>query len=1264
MPATGNIYSWRRSHRNIKLEKDEHGDRKWLLVVDDTERSALDLARDANIPERQLQELVQLEFETLWDQFNLYHTWSLTEAAKQDDLLAVQRLVKAGAEIHMQGDRSENNYSALRIAARKGHKLVVHYLLDAEKDRLSRHIYTPERLERAVRDGNHEEVERMIPERDFISRSLSAKSEALCEAAGCGNLELLQLLSASGGQVNARPNYHPYMTALESVAQGGHLPCVRYLLGHGATMTPRRSHSSALKRASAEGFSDVVDALLQAGAGPNDDNALHAAAFGGHLEIVNRLVDAGADIDADHEYENSFREGHLTALQEAARGGHLNVVDTLIRKGADVNALPRDRGMTALQAAVASDSPEVVRYLIAVGANINAPAEEWGRTALQKAAEIGSIAMVNMLLDAGAVLERSAHQDGRDAPALELAIKGGHLSVAERLLQKVDKAGEQEQKYLYNPLTLALHTAAFQGYEHIVRRLLEVGAPILELDRPALLVPYTASNGHTAIVKMLLDAGAEMDGTSSRYSRTSHSKTALQSAVAGGHVETARLLLEYGADINAAPARVKSPLHLACRNGDVTMVRMLLDAGVNIRAVSYSGKTVRRSAEKGGSVEILQLLNMREALEHSEGNETNVLDVSTIAKRGLCSICSGLPLEVFTIPRWSRRYHSDAFYFHPSLVSLEENARGGCPFCLFFWKRLGIGMISIPQPSKVRLFHNSRSTDDVAEIWSQIDEPYPKDVERPQRERADFQACVEPFDGKVKALPGNTQSAETYQQIVTWLQQCIKNHHACTVGSNGRFLPTRLIDLTGWGRGKAVKLVESNSIHRDQSTPYIALSHRWDGQITAVASTTSENILPRLEELTIDTLPRNFVHAMEVTHLLKINYLWIDSLCILQDSKEDWNREAALMSEVYQNSECTISDQSGQTSSMGFFCSGDVQNDSVEFRCSSQDGQSSKMVRAVKTQPSWVALLAQGPLQSRGWCLQERELSPRVLHYTPSQVLWECRAFKASEGWPARDISGELSEGYSGYNLRILDRIQAQDTHEIYTSWLNTVRDYASRSLTKYEDTFPALGGLARIVHGYVHCDYVAGMWAADLRRSIAWVPGEGPNDDSSSTSRHATYVAPTWSWASVVGKVSFEQAKALSRDVTDETVAVIDGWRITHLTPDPFGQIASAELHMTTPILTAVLDYYSTSSYYFLRGPHDTVGKWYGQMIFDVKAESESLQVVWCIPLFTSDVRGGIGLALVPVQGQEHTYRRVGHIWELGMSHFQTLERQSIVLI
>ncbi|KAJ1708786.1 ankyrin repeat-containing protein [Aspergillus flavus] len=694
---------------------------------------------------------------------------------------------------------------------------------------------------------------------------------------------------------------------------------------------------------------------------------------------------------------------------------------------------------------------------------------------------------------------------------------------------------------------------------------------------------------------------------SSRHSP--YSGTALQRAVAGGHVEAARLLLEYGADVNAAPARVKSPLHLACRNGDVIMARMLLDARANFRAVSYSGKTVRRSAEKGGSVEILQLLNMREALEPSDGNKTEILDVSTIAKRGLCSTCSGLPLEVFTSPRWLRRYHSNAFCFHPSLVSLEKSARGGCPFCLFFWKRLGINIISIPQPSKVRLFYGRRSTDDVAKMLSQIDEPYPKDIERPRSERADFQACVEPFDGKVKALPGNTQSAETYQQIVTWLQQCIKDHHACTVGSNGRFLPTRLIDLTDWGRGKVVKLVESNSIHRDQSIPYIALSHRWDGQITAAASTTSDNFIPRLKELTLDTLPRNFVHAMEVTHQLKINYLWVDSLCILQDSKEDWNREAALMSDVYQNSYCTISAQAGQTSLEGLFRSGDIQNDSVEFRCSSQDGQSSKMVRYK---------VAAGACRS-GNCRHE--------YYTTLR----------------RKFSGSVA--HSKHRKAGLRGISpALDAHEVYTSWLNTVRDYASRSLTKYEDTFPALSGLARIVHGYIHCDYVAGMWAADLRRSIAWEPGEDPNADSSA-SRHATYVAPSWSWASVIGTINFEEAKTLSRDISDETAAVIDGWRITHLTQDPFGQIATAELHITAPVLTAVLDYHSASSDYYLRGPHDT-------------------GVVWCIPLFTSDVRGGIGLALVPVQGQEHTYRRVGHIWELGMSHFQALERQSIVLI
>ncbi|KAE8369430.1 hypothetical protein BDV27DRAFT_120965 [Aspergillus caelatus] len=94
-------------------------------------------------------------------------------------------------------------------------------------------------------------------------------------------------------------------------------------------------------------------------------------------------------------------------------------------------------------------------------------------------------------------------------------------------------------------------------------------------------------------------------------------------------------------------------------------------------------------------------------------------------------------------------------------------------------------------------------------------------------------------------------------------------------------------------------------------------------------------------------------------------------------------------------------------------------------------------------------------------------------------------------------------------------------------------------------------------------------MWAADLRRSIAWAPGRHMNDTRFSTSRHTTYVAPTWSWASMMGTINFYKAKASSRDVSDETATVIGGWRITHLTRDPFGQIATAELHMTAQILT-----------------------------------------------------------------------------------------------
>jgi hypothetical protein len=144
---------------------------------------------------------------------------------------------------------------------------------------------------------------------------------------------------------------------------------------------------------------------------------------------------------------------------------------------------------------------------------------------------------------------------------------------------------------------------------------------------------------------------------------------------------------------------------------------------------------------------------------------------------------------------------------------------------------------------------------------------------------------------------------------------------------------------------------------------------------TAAASTTSSNVSARLTTLSASTLPFLFLHAIKAAHKLHVPYLWIDSLCILQDSKEDFATEAAMMSTTYRNSYCTISAGLDNTNTLGLFRQRDVHYDAVEFELRDTQGEM-RRVRAVKQQEWWTTMFEEGPLQQRGWYPQERELFP------------------------------------------------------------------------------------------------------------------------------------------------------------------------------------------------------------------------------------------------------------------------------------------------
>jgi hypothetical protein len=129
-----------------------------------------------------------------------------------------------------------------------------------------------------------------------------------------------------------------------------------------------------------------------------------------------------------------------------------------------------------------------------------------------------------------------------------------------------------------------------------------------------------------------------------------------------------------------------------------------------------------------------------------------------------------------------------------------------------------------------------------------------------------------------------------------WLKQCTENHAPCNASIPEPWAPTRLLDI-GTAEDDDIRLVE-----RDESLfgkqPYATLSHCW-GQ-TINKTTTSRNLAQHHERIALLELSKTFRHTIEVARSFNLRYLWIDSLCIIQDSKSDWEHESDLMSKVYR----------------------------------------------------------------------------------------------------------------------------------------------------------------------------------------------------------------------------------------------------------------------------------------------------------------------------------------------------------------------------
>ncbi len=403
----------------------------------------------------------------------------------------------------------------------------------------------------------------------------------------------------------------------------------------------------------------------------------------------------------------------------------------------------------------------------------------------------------------------------------------------------------------------------------------------------------------------------------------------------------------------------------------------------------------------------------------------------------------------------------------------------------------------------------------------------------------------------------HTGSKSNLELALRWKEDCLQNHAAVcgsVSGSSAPKLPKRVINVN----------LSPPALHisNGEAATYAILSHCWGKNKVKPIRTTAENLKDRCTSIPWELIPKTFKDAIEVTRTLKLKYLWIDSLCIIQksvsgvgtESSKDWLEESLKMGDYYGNATITI----GATSAI----------DDTE-RCFLKRNPISTLPcdilvkfpdrTQVEQLVSWLSDTngptyhwslphrrrgrTNAPLVRRAWCLQESTMSTRILNFEAEQITWECLAGQANEIFPAARV---LPGTYLGVNpsLRnmiarsriatnereprshpyyfqpITGDVQANEKllEDIWEAWRQLVEDVSQREIYTGWDLLPGISGISISIQLMLKLPeecYIAGIWETDLTESLLWVtqvPDTPPGTQPLKKQPRRSGRSPSWS--------------------------------------------------------------------------------------------------------------------------------------------------------
>ncbi|KAK4205416.1 hypothetical protein QBC40DRAFT_336097 [Triangularia verruculosa] len=443
-----------------------------------------------------------------------------------------------------------------------------------------------------------------------------------------------------------------------------------------------------------------------------------------------------------------------------------------------------------------------------------------------------------------------------------------------------------------------------------------------------------------------------------------------------------------------------------------------------------------------------------------------------------------------------------------NLVEVEEAYRDlSCDLCGLIWQAFTLLEAEQKQKSDTLLMQrtgNRLTLNELSDLTFNIFRSHDLDI--PTKDEIPV--------GYTSTLPA-LGSALHFAHLQQWLENCDRHHSNCKPNStpsgpsssSTRSLPTRVIDVGSTGK-------------------WLALSHQWGSP--PHFCTTPDNLASHLSSIPFPSgLPATFRDAVTVTRALGVQYLWIDSLCIIQGPSGDFKSEAKKMEQVYSGAYCVLAvsrEEGGH--SAGFLQPRKRERNHVTLSKPGDEDGKQGVFSFCEPIDDFNGDVLQGPLNQRGWVLQEHALARRTIFYTEKQTYWECGEGVMCESMMRMRNTFAAFLGDPNFP-QLLSHVPQG---EKIVRYQNLYASYSHLSLTSSFDRPLAIDGLQDRILSALGAKGGFGVFDEGtnkkglLRRSLLWVRSKKTNRLTKIKFgvEQAISFVPSWSWMAYEGGIGY----------------------------------------------------------------------------------------------------------------------------------------------